>query len=173
MGISGKGAGVAALATLLVVGLLARPGAASVPGDLAAGLPLEQVMTNGLEAGLTVETILDQALEAGVSPADIVQAAVALELNLARVFKALMDRGVAVEVLMRAAVAAGLDEVEAANTAMAAGAEMGEVRRALAALNYPGAETYTYRPPAPPLALPSVTPAFPGVGGGGVASPAR
>jgi hypothetical protein len=170
---SGKGARAAAVAALLVCGLLARPAAASVPGDIGAGLPPEQVIANGIEAGLTLETILAQALEADAQPEEIVKAAVTLKLDLAQVFKALLDRGVELELLMRAAVAAGVDVVETANAAMAAGAELEEVRRVLALLDYPGAETYTYTPPGPPTVLPLVAPAFPGVGGGGVASPAR
>jgi hypothetical protein len=80
------------VAIILVLGGLANsPGHATVPGNITAGLPLGQVITNGLAASLSIEAILDQALQAGADPCSLVKAAIALKLDLSQVFKALSD----------------------------------------------------------------------------------
>ncbi|MBW1992497.1 MAG: hypothetical protein JRI59_10390 [Deltaproteobacteria bacterium] len=164
--------------------LVVSPVWATVPGDVAAGLPLEEVIANGLGAGLTPEAILAQALDAGADPKALLKAAIARGIEPSRVVKFFMDRcvidarlkelGVCTPCqLMRLAVEAGLPMEEAANALMAAGAKLEDVRACLRELGYPGAETYTYTPPAPPAYPVAVGPTFPGWGGGGVASPAR
>lgn len=168
---------------IFILVLCAWPAGATVPGDIAGGLPLESVITNGLGAGLTIEAVLTQALDAGAQPEALFKAAVAQGADLSRVFKFYLDRcltdtklkGICTECdLMKWAREAGKDFVEIANAMMAAGGNLERVRGCLASLGYPNAETYTYAPPGPPVTQVGVGPTFPGGGGGGgggVASP--
>lgn len=51
---------------------------ADVAGDVAAGLPLSQVITNALNAGLSIQAAVAQAIQAGADPVAVVTAAVAI-----------------------------------------------------------------------------------------------
>jgi len=164
---------------LLLGGLANSPGHATVPGDITAGLPLGQVITNGLAAGMSIKAILDQALQAGADPCSLVKAAIAQKLDLSQVFKALSDLCAANPnlaascspcALMRCAAAAGVDQVTDANAMMAAGGNLQQVRDCLAGMGYPNADTYAYSPPGPPI---GIGPTFPGPGGtgGGITPP--
>jgi hypothetical protein len=175
--------GIRCSLVVLIVALGACPVGATVAGDLAAKLPLTQVITNGLAAGLTIEAVLDQALDAGATPEDLFKAALAQGADLTRLFKFFMDKSATDTKykdtctccnLMKWAKEAGKDLVEIANAMMAAGGDLTKVRDCLASLGYPGADTYAYSPPGPPAIPVGVGPTFPGGGGGGgVASPAR
>jgi hypothetical protein len=171
-----KGGGIKALALFLVMNLGVMPAGATVPGDIAAGLPLERVFANGLGAGLTIEAIVTQALDAGAEYCPVIKAARAQRLDLSRVFKALLERkclppeiACASCDLMKCAVLAGYDMVEVANALMAAGAKLMEVRACLGGLGFAAADTYAYSGPGTPVDSWG-GPNFPG-GGGGAASP--
>jgi len=58
-------------------GLGHSPGHATVPGDITAGLPLGQVIANGLAMGMSIDAILGQALDAGANPEAVFDAALA------------------------------------------------------------------------------------------------
>jgi hypothetical protein len=152
------------------------PAGATVPGDIAAGVPLDRVIANGLGAGLTLEAVLGHALDAGANPEKLLKAAVAQGADLTRLFKYFMDKCAADPKLkdscppcslMKWAKEAGKDPVEIANAVMAAGGNLQQVRDCLASMGVPGAETYAYSPPGPPVAPAGVGPTFPGGGGGG------
>jgi hypothetical protein len=170
----------AVIICILVLG--AWPVGASVPGDIAAGLPLDRVVANGLGAGRTIEAIIDQALEAGAAYCPLLKAVLAQGVDLTRALKAFRDWCSAdrelsadrklMEVcdpckLMRCAIEAGRDMVAVANAMIAAGADLDQVRGCLAGMGYAQADVYEYSPPEP-LTVPSVTgPTFPSGGGGG------
>lgn len=167
---------------LLTLSLLVLPVGATVPGDIAAGLPLSKVITNGLGAGLTIEAIISQALAAGAQPKALFQAALTLGFELSRLFRIFLEQCLAAHqlskicnpcVLMKWAVEAGKDMLEVANAMMAAGTKIDQVRICLANMGYPEAETYVYGPPAPPTYPLAIGPSFLGGGGGGIASPAQ
>lgn len=159
---------------LIILGL-ALPAGATVPGDMAAGVPMDQVISNGMAAGQSLEAVLSQAMDAGADPCSLERAAIALKLDLSRVIKFLSDKCAADPKwagtctpcsLMKCAVDSGVDAVEAANALMAAGATLDAVRQCLASVGYAGADTYAYSPVTP--TVPSgVGPTFPGAGGGG------
>lgn len=158
---------------LMILGL-ALPAGATVQGDIAAGLPMAQVITNGLAAGQSIEAVINQAMDAGADPCSLVKAAIALQLDLSRIFKTLNDKCSADPklagtctpcTLMKCAVDAGLDVVTAANAMMAAGAQLEVVRQCLASLGYANADTYAYG--AVPTVPSGIGPTFPGGGGGG------
>ena len=164
------------LAIILALGGLANsPGHATVSGDINAGLPLSQVITNGLAAGMSLDAIMDQALQAGADVCSLEKAAIALKLDLPQIFRTLTDVCSANQAanpnvapsctpcaLMNCAVTAGIDQVTAANAMMAAGGNLQQVKDCLASMGYPDADTYAYSPPGPP------GPTFiPGGGGGG------
>lgn len=52
---------------VLALGWGQLPALADIAGEMKAGLPLEQVVRNGLQTGLPLETVLTQALEAGAN----------------------------------------------------------------------------------------------------------
>ncbi len=163
------------LAIILALGGLANSrGHATVSGDINAGLPLSQVITNGLAAGMSLDAIMDQALQAGADVCALEKAAIALKLELPQIFRTLTNVCSANQAanpnvapsctlcaLMNCAVTAGIDQVTAANAMMAAGGDLQQVRDCLASLGYPDADTYAYSPPGPPGTN------FPGGGGGG------
>jgi hypothetical protein len=176
----GKLAKAAVLVVIILVlgGLANSPGYATVPGDITAGLPLGQVITNGLAAGMNIDAILGQALDAGANPEALFKAALAQGADLSGLFKYFLDR-CAVDpslkavctsncVMMGWAQAAGLDPVAIANAMMAAGGNLQQVRDCLAGMGYPNADTYAYSPPGPPM---GIGPTFPGGGGGGGGTP--
>lgn len=165
------------LVLAIIILSLGAPGAgATVSGDVAAGLELSQVVANGLAAGLSVDSIMTQALEAGVDPGSLFKAAVG-QADLSQVIKFALDKGntdanfstvYGANNLMSLSVEAGKDPVMVANAMMAAGANLAQVRGALASVNYAGADTYAYSPPAPPgLPAGAAGATFPGGGGGG------
>lgn len=180
-----KNLGSRSVVIIFTLVLGAWPVGATVPGDVAAGLPLNKVIANGLGAGLTMESILGQALDAGANPENLFKAAIAQGADLSRLSKYFLDKCAADTrykdvcapcYLMKWAKEAGKDSVEIANAMMAAGGDLQQVRDCLAGLGYPGADTYAYSPPGPPVAPVGVGPSFPGGGGGGgggggVASP--
>ncbi len=180
MGKLAKAAVVVAI-ILALGGLANSPGHATVSGDINAGLPLTQVISNGQAAGMSIDAILDQALDAGVDPAALVKAAIAQKLDLSLIFKALNDKCSADPkladtcapcILMKAAVDAGIDMKTAANAMMAAGGNLQQVRDCPAGMGYPNANAYAYNPPAgippgAPVTPGGVGPTFPGGGGGG------
>lgn len=162
------------VAIILALGGLANsPGHATVPGDIKAGMPLQQVITNGLAAGMSLDAIMDQALQSGADSCALAKAGIGLKLDLSQIFKTLNDLCSANPnlaatctpcSLMKCAVDAGIDQVTAANAMMAAGGNLQQVRDCLASLGFPDAATYAYSPPGPPVGL---GPTFPGGGGGG------
>jgi hypothetical protein len=173
----GKLAKAAVLVAVIVVlgGLTISPCYATVAGDIKAGLPMTQVINNGLAAGMSIDAIMGQALEAGADPCSLVKAAVALKIDLAAVFKSLSDLCAAYPnlsvacspcALMQCAVTAGVDMVTDANAMMAAGGNLQQVRDCLAGLGYPDAESFAYVP-GPPIMPAGIGPTFPGGGGGG------
>lgn len=170
--------GVCIIAWLAIMGLGVAPAGATVAGDMAAGLPLEQVFAKGLAAHLTVAAVIDQALDAGAKPCPIIKAALAQHLDLAQVFKALLDHKYPPEETvctpcdaMKCAAAEGYDLVEVANALMVAGARLEQVRNCLASLGFAGAETYAYSGVAAPAEV-GAGAAFP-AGGGGTVSPSQ
>jgi hypothetical protein len=56
---------------------------ADVAGDIAAGLPMSQVIANALDAGLSIETVVAQSINAGADPATVVAAAIATRASAA------------------------------------------------------------------------------------------
>lgn len=173
MGKLAKATVVAAI-ILALGGLANSPGHATVPGDIKAGLPLSQVITNGLAAGMSLDAIMSQALQAGADVCALEKAAISLKIDLSQIFKTLSDVCAANQAanpnlapsctpcsLMNCAVAAGIDMVTAANAMMAGGGNLQQVRDCLASMGYPDAATYAYSPPGPPMGT------FPGGGGGG------
>jgi hypothetical protein len=146
------------LMVFLVLGLTSLPAGATVPGDIAAGLPLDKVVANGLGAGLPLETVLAQALDAGADYCELFRAALGQEKNLCRVIKALLDKCLPdpklkelcnLCSLMKCAVDSGNDCVQVANCVMAGGAKLDEVRACMLNIGCPGAGAYTYEPPIP------------------------
>ncbi|MCL4501561.1 MAG: hypothetical protein M1438_06850 [Deltaproteobacteria bacterium] len=170
---------------LMISGVILLLGAlpvwATVPGDVAAGLPADKIVANGLGAGMALEAIMTQALDAGAKAEAVFKAGIAQGADLSSLFKLFMDklkydpnfRGqCTICDLMKWAKEAGKDPVEIANAVMAAGGDLNDVRNCLASMGVPGAETYAYSPPGPPGGPSGVGPTFPGSGGGGgVASP--
>ena len=61
---------------LVTVFTLSANARADVAGDIRAGFPLSQVITNGLNAGLSIETVVTQAINAGADPVAVVTAAI-------------------------------------------------------------------------------------------------
>jgi hypothetical protein len=158
---------------LALGGLATSPGFASVAGDIKSGLPMSQVISNGLAAGMPLAEIMDQALASGADVCSLEKAAIGLNIDLPQVFKTLSDVCSANPSLaptctpcslMQCAAGAGVDPVTAANGMMAAGGNLDQVRDCLAGLGYPDAATYAYSPPGPPS---GIGPTFPGGGGGG------
>jgi hypothetical protein len=169
---------------IFILLLGAWPVGATVPGDVAAGMPMDRVIANGLGAGLTMEATLGQALDAGADPEKLFKAAVAQGDDLTRLFMYFLDRCATDPklkdtcepcVLMKWAKEAGKDAVGIANAMMAAGSNLQQVRDCLASMGLPNADTYAYTPPGPPAAPIGAGPSFPGGGGGGagVASASR
>lgn len=102
--------------------------------------------------GRGIEAVINQAMDAEVDPCALVKAAIALNLDLSLIFKALIDicstdpklAGTCTPcTLMKVAVEAGVGPVTAANAMMAAGAQLEAVRQCLASLGYAGADTYS------------------------------
>jgi hypothetical protein len=172
--------GSATIMLALLLGVL--PARATVPGDVAAGLPLDKVIANGVGAGMTIEAVLGQALDAGAKPEALFKAAVAQGTDLSRLMKYYLDRSATdprlkaectVCNLMKWAREAGKDPVEIANAVMAAGGDLQQVRNCLADMGLSWADTYAYSTPGPPGVPYGGGPTFPGGGGGGggIASP--
>lgn len=168
--------GVVGVAVMLVLALGVLPAAAEVAGDIAAGLPLEQVITNAQAAGLTMDAIISQAVDAGANPQALFSAAVATGADLSQVFSAFMAKAATnpdlaavatPAAMMNWAKDAGKDSLTVANSMMAAGGDLNVVRSFLSSVGYAGADTYTYTPPGPPPGPPVAGPTFPGGGGGG------
>ena len=159
---------------LMLAGLGILPCHATVPGDMAAGLPLEKVIANGVAAGLDIDAIIVQAMDSGAELCPLVKAALAQGVSLSRLFGLLRDycadisakypkedprcEACTVCSLMKCAVEAGIDRVEVANAMIAAGERLDQVRDCLGG--------YPYSPPGMPA---GIGPTFPG--SGGVASP--
>ena len=179
--IKNLGSRSAVLILILVLG--PWPVGATVPGDIAAGVPLDRVIANGLGAGLTIEAVLNQALETGAKPEALLKAALAQGTDLTKIFKYFLDKCATDPNLKQTcpvcawmiwAKEMGKDPVEIANAMMAAGGDLQTVRNCLDSMGYPSADTYAYSPPGPPDVPVGVGPTFPGGGGGGgggVASP--
>ncbi len=179
--------------TLVISGMIlllgASPALATVAGDVAAGLPMDKVIDNGLKAGLALDTIIVQALDSGVEPCPVIKAALGRGLDLTKIFMLLTDycrtsvagprkddpkwcEACSTCSLMKCANELGRDPVEIANAMMAIGSDLDEVRNCLSKLGFPDAANYAYSPPGPPGYSGGVGPTFPGGGGGGgVASP--
>jgi hypothetical protein len=113
---------------------------------------MAQVITNGLAAGQSIDAVINQTLDAGADPSALEKAAIALNLDLSLIFKALDDKCSADTklagtctpcTLMKCAVEAGVDPVTAANAMMAARAQLEVVRQYLASLGYAGADSYS------------------------------
>src|SRR5208337_501497 len=163
------------VAIVLALGGLANsPGHATVSGEINAGLPLTQVISNGLAAGMSIDAILGQALDAGVDPSALVKAAISQKLDLSQIFKALNDKCSADPkfadtcapcILMKCAADAGIDLKTVANAMMAAGGNLQQVRDCLAGLGYENAGAFAY--PEPATIPAGIGPTFPGGGGGG------
>jgi hypothetical protein len=177
-----KNLGSKSAVIIFIVVLGAWPVGATVPGDIAAGVPLDRVIANGLGAGLTIEAVLNQALDAGAKPEALFKAALAQGTDLTKLIKYFLDKCAtdpnlkqtcAECDLMKWAKEMGKDPVGIANAIMAAGGDLQKVKDCLASLGVPNAESYAYSPPGPPDIPVGVGPSFPGGGGGGggVASP--
>ena len=176
-----KNLGNRSVAIIFILLLGAWPVGATVSGDMAAGVPLVRVIANGLGAGLTIEAIVNQALDAGAAYCPLLKAALAQRVDMARVFRACIDRcsgdtKLSKEKLrnecdpcnlMSCAVEAGRDMVEVADAMVAAGVNLARVKGCLAGMGYSGG----YNPPGPPAVPPGIGPTFPGGGAGGIASP--
>jgi len=171
-----KNLGIRSVVIIFILALGAWPVGATMPGDVAAGLPMERVIANGLGAGLTIEAVLNQAIDAGAKPEALFKAALAQGTDLTKLFKYFLDKAAADPklrdtcttcALMKWSKESGKDSVEIANAMMAAGGDLQQVKDCLASMGFPNAESYAYSPPGPPVAPAGVGPSFPGGGGGG------
>ncbi len=148
-----------------------------VAKDLAAGIPLADVLDNAVESGMPLGQVIAAALDAGVNPSALVYTAVTEGYSAKEVVTAAVEHGAPLSVVAAAAIGAGADKDIVISGATDAGVPPAAIATAIAMATSPNAPIYgTMAPmdsspaaiiPAPPVAIgggggtPSTQPASP------------
>lgn len=149
-----------------------RPkGSLGIARDLAAGVPLKDIMLALVMDGVSIQEVIAAAIAEGVSPGNVVATAISEGYASQVVVTAAVKAGAPLDIVVNAAIAAGADKQSIYAGAADAGAPPAAVANEIATATAPGAPVYGYT--APTEAQPSVyTPPPPiSVGGGGGATP--
>ncbi len=121
--------------------------------DLAAGVPLAEVLETGSEAGMTVDTMFNAAIEAGIEPSVLVYTAITDGYPAETVVAAAINQGISLDTVVSAAVVGGAESTSILSGATTAGAPAGEVATAFVAATAIDSAVYGYEVPesAPPI----------------------
>lgn len=149
-----------------------KKGEMGLSADLAAGVPLKDIINDAVKGGMHIEAIISEALAEGVDTELVVYTAVTEGYPAQTVVKAALKEGAPLDSVVSSAAGAGADKKAIYVGAAEAGAPPSAVASALASSGVPAAPVFGNSAPAN-AAGPSVyTPPAPvSIGGGGGATP--
>ena len=167
-------------AKVMVPAANARPGSKKdkakgnmgIARDLAAGVPLKEIMIELVKEGVSIPEIIAAAIGEGVDPAYVVYTAISEGYSAQVVVSAALKAGAPLDAVVNAAIAAGCDKKTIYVGGADAGAPPAAVANAISSATAPGSPVYGVS--APTNAQPGIdTPPPPiAVGGGGSTKPA-
>jgi len=142
-----------------------------VAKDLAAGIPLADVLDKAVGCGMQLGLVIAAALDAGVDPSTLVYTAVTEGYPAKEVVAAAVDHGVPLSVVAAASLGAGADKNLVISGATDAGAPPATIATAIATATSPNAAVYGNTMPMDSTPA-AIIPARPlEIGGGGGATP--
>ncbi|MHB8843487.1 MAG: FecR family protein [Nitrospirota bacterium] len=142
-----------------------------VAKDLAAGIPLADVLDRAVESGMPLGDVIGAAINAGVNPSTLVYTAVTEGYSPKEVVTAAVENGAPLSAVVAAAMAAGADKNLVISGAVDAGVPPAAIATAMS--NGASSNGPVYGTPLPMDGVPSpIIPAPPvSIGGGGGAAP--
>jgi FecR protein len=148
-----------------------KKGEMGLAADLAAGVPLKDIINDAVKDGMNIEAIVSESLAEGVDPALVVYTAITEGYAAQAVVKAALKEGAPLDAVISAAAGAGADKNSIYVGAAEAGAPPAAVANAISSSSSPGAPVFGYTAPvqAPPAVY--TPPAPVAIGGGGGATP--
>ncbi len=143
-----------------------------VEKDLAAGVPLADVLDKAVESGMPLGQVIATALDAGVNPSTLVYTAVTEGYSPKEVVTAAVEQGAPLTVVAAAAIGAGADKNMVISGATDAGVPPAAIATAIAKASSPNAPVYGTMVPmdSSPASIIPAPPASIGGGGGGTPS---
>ncbi|OGW48591.1 MAG: hypothetical protein A2078_07255 [Nitrospirae bacterium GWC2_57_9] len=147
-------------------------GRSDVARDLAAGLPLAQVLDRAVEKGMTIGMAVDAAVEAGATPYDVVYTAITEGFPVTLVVEAAIKSGAPLQEVVSAAIMGGAEIRAVITGAQMAAAPADAVATAVASATTATSPIFGYQPPSStPAGTAAIPQPVPVIGGGGGATP--
>jgi len=139
--------------------------------DIAAGVPVADVLNQAAGAGMTIDEMVTAAVSAGVDPATVAYTAIQEGYTAEAVVTSAIANGAELDNVVAAAITAGGDASAVASGATQAGASPDAVATSLANAGASTAPVYGYTTPTGPGDAATVPAAPASVSGGGGATP--
>jgi FecR protein len=118
--------------------------------QVAAGVPLKEIMSKAVEEGIDMETLVSAMIEAGLDAKVVVYTAITEGYQAQEVVKAAVKAGAPLEAVVSAALGAGADSQAVSEGAVEAGASPTEVANAISTASSPqGTAPAVYTPSEP------------------------
>jgi len=151
--------------------LIGKRGELGIARDLAAGIPLKDIINNAVSDGVKIQEVVAQAVAEGVEPSLVVYTAITEEYAVPLVVSAAITAGAPLNITVNAAIGAGAEKQDIYAGAAYAGVPPTPVANAIVSSAAPAPTVFEYTSPVDPP--PGVyTPAAPVVlGGGGGGTP--
>jgi len=145
-----------------------KKGELGIARDLAAGIPLKDIINDAVKDGVKIQEVVAQAIMEGVEPALVVYTAIAEAYSVPLVVSAAITAGAPLNITVNAALGAGAEKQDVYAGAANAGVPPTSVANAIVSSGVPATPETVYGYTSPVDATPIVyTPPTPIVLGGG------